>query len=74
MIASNALLAELLKMKLAAIPIEYTLVSELPTWTPNTLKLMKNKITIAKANKMRSRVRRASPASLNARDRNLLSR
>lgn len=46
--ASNAELAEFLKMKLAAIPIEYTLVRELPTLTPNTLRLMKNKMIMAK--------------------------
>jgi len=70
MIASKAELAELLKIKLAAIPIEYTLVRELPISTPNILKLMKNSITPAKNKMIRCRVLRASPTSRIERDKN----
>ena len=43
-IASNALLAEFLKTKLAAMPREYTLVNDLTMLTPKTDKEMKNKM------------------------------
>lgn len=63
MIASKALLAAFLKMKLAAIPIEYTLVRDFVTSTPNTLNEMKNRIARAKNNKILSRVFKAAPTS-----------
>jgi len=69
MIASKALLAELLKMKLAAIPVVYMLVRDLPTSTPNTLRLMKNSMTPAKNRMIWCRVLRASPISRIERDR-----
>ena len=57
-------------MKLAAIPVVYMLVSDLPTSMPNTLKLMKNSITPAKNRMIWCRVLRASPTSRIERDRN----
>ena len=45
MIASNALLAEFLNMKLAPMPIVYKLVSEFAMLTPNTLSEMKNRMS-----------------------------
>jgi len=52
MIASNTLLAEFLKTKLAARPREYTLVKDCVTLTPNMLNETKNKMTRA----MKSRI------------------
>lgn len=46
--ASNALLAEFLKMKLKPMPIVYTDVSEFSTFTLNTDSEIKNRITRAK--------------------------
>jgi hypothetical protein len=52
MIASKTLLAEFLKMKLAARPREYTLVKDCVTFTPKMLNEMKNKMTRATNSKI----------------------
>lgn len=70
MIASKAELAEFLKIKLAAIPMVYILVKLSPTCIPNTLRLMKNRITNAKNSKMWSSVFSATPTSRILRERN----
>jgi glutamyl/glutaminyl-tRNA synthetase len=69
MIESNAELAEFLKKKLAAMNSEYILERDSPTFTPKTLKLMKNKMTPAKNNRMLSSVFKASPTSRIERER-----
>ena len=69
MIESNAELAEFLKKKLAAMKSEYILVRDSSTFTPKTLKPMKNNMTPAKNNRMLSRVRKASPTSRMERER-----
>lgn len=69
MIESNAELAEFLKKKLAAMKSEYILVRDSPTFTPKTLKPMKNKMTPAKNNRMLSSVCKASPTSRIERER-----
>lgn len=70
MTESNALLAEALNMKLAAIPIVYTLVNDSVKFTPNTLNEMKKSITAAKKRRMLSRVCSAAPTSRIERERN----
>jgi hypothetical protein len=69
MMESNAELAALLKKKLAAMKSEYILVRDSSRLTPKTLKLMKNKMTAAKNNKMLSNVFKASPTSRMERER-----
>jgi hypothetical protein len=54
MMESNAELAALLKKKLATMKSKYILVRESPRLTPKTLKLMKNKMTAAKNDRMLS--------------------
>ena len=69
MIASNALLAVDLKMKLAAIPMVYTEDRLEPISTPKTLSEMKNKTTKAKNSRILSRVFKAEPTSRMERDK-----
>ena len=69
MMESNAELAVLLKKKLAAMKSEYILVRDSPRLTLKTLKLMKNKMTPAKNNRMLSSVFKASPTSRIERER-----
>ena len=66
---SNAELAVVLKMKLAAMKSEYTLERDSPRLTPKTLKLMKNKITPARNNRILFSVLKASPTSRIERER-----
>lgn len=61
--ASKALLAEFLKIKLKPMPIVYTDVSEFSTFTLNTDSEIKNRITRAKNSSMWSSVWRAAPTS-----------